>query len=117
MPLKSPKAVQFKAGGETYSVRLGFAAICRIEQEADVPFPQFIASIGGNAARVSDVLTVFHAMMLRNGGSEPFEDVTKDEAAALVDELGFEKVVDLIGKAVEASPLFKTAQPVRGAGA
>lgn len=119
MAIKTAEAVEFKVGVETYSVRMGFHALCRIEEDLGVPFEQFIGQLQGkNGVRISHLLTIFHALMLGNAGDKPMENVTKAETAEIIDVLGVERVMEIIAAAIEASPLFKADEnPVRGAGA
>jgi len=115
---QTAKPVEFKVGEETFSLKLGFSAVCRMEEEFDMGFLRIVQEVFGGEMRMAQLLTVFHACMLRDAGSVADEDVTRAEAADIIDKLGVDKVADLIRRAIEASPLSATkpGKRVRGAG-
>lgn len=116
--------IEFMVGDETFSLRMGFAAICALERAYDRPFGQVVGDVMGGEMRFTDLRTIFHACMLREGPTgSGIEDVSIEEAATIVDRIGFEMVGSLLSRALAECPLFAAPKPeksmkprVRGAG-
>lgn len=97
--------VTFTVGVDTYTLRMGFNAICDLEEKYDIAFPKFLADLSGPGMRFGRVLGLFHALLKRE-----HPDMTEERAAALFEALGVEKATELMGTAVETSPLMQTAE-------
>lgn len=113
--------IEFDVDGQTYSLRLGFAAIVRLERAHDKPIGAIMRKLSGDEMRFDDLLTLFHACMVRDAGiGDGTENVSIDEAAQLVDTLGLDRTMALVNQAVEESPIFSKPEvekpKVRGAG-
>lgn len=93
----------FKIGVDTYTLRLGFRAICAVEEELDTGFIALIARMGGGELRIGHIVALFRAML-----STDHPEITRERAEALMEELGVERAGTLINEAIEKSSIFAT---------
>jgi hypothetical protein len=88
--------VTFEASGKTYTFKLGTFAQAAIEAKTKQNIFKFFAQ-AQEAFGVADILTVFHAGLLRA------HNLTEDEVADLIDELGMARVGEIMGEALNAA--------------
>jgi ATP:corrinoid adenosyltransferase len=97
--------ITFDADGKRFTACFGFGAMAAIEEKFDLPFMQVVqrafpqgekatAEERGAQVRFSDIATFFEAMLQKH------HDLTMAEIHDLIDDLGLQKVVDLIGRAL-----------------
>lgn len=83
-------AVTIQAGGKTQVLRLTTRAMMRLEDAFDLPVDQVFSQLSENP-KVGTLVTILATMMADGKGAE------RDDAADLIDEIGFE----VAGKAIE----------------
>lgn len=93
----------FKIGVDTYTLRLGFRAICAVEEELDTGFIALISRMGSGELRIGHIVALFCAML-----STEHPDITRERAEVLMEELGVERAGTLMNEAIEKSKLFAT---------
>jgi hypothetical protein len=119
--------VKFEATGRAWRFKFGFDALCRLEEEYDLPFQHVISRVmpelavadledpDGIAAavtaaasniRMSDV----RAILMAGVG----EDITRQQAADIVDELGVDTVFDIFRKSIAGGVAGGEGGPRKG---
>lgn len=89
-------SVTVDAGGVTHRLRLTTTGMMRVEDRFDEDIISFVQAMEARP-RIGRLVALLAACM-NDGGGAP-----DDEAAALMDEVGFEKVGDLLGRVVTAA--------------
>lgn len=90
--------------GETFTLRLGFNAMCDVEEELGRGFLELAEDMRQGKVRLTDLLAIFHACFRDNHpGAE------RARVVAIVESIGPQRMGELIGRCVETSPVF--AQP------
>jgi hypothetical protein len=93
--------VGFEVGGKSYVFKLGTYAQAILERRVKMPWPKFF-SRPEDQWGVDDTLTVFWAGLSRR------HDLTTEDVADLIDELGADRVREVLAEA------FKLANPEAG---
>lgn len=88
--------VSFEAGGKTYVFKLGTHTLAAIEERAKMPFFKFF-NRKPEEWGVRDMVIIFDC-----GLSEKYE-LTVKQVAGLMDELGHEKVGNIIAEAMNSA--------------
>lgn len=84
-------SVTIDAGGKAEVLRLPTKAMARLESEYDgMTFFQFWEGVAASP-RITDMVAILAAMMNNGDGAD------RDAAADLIDQIGFEAAVDIIG--------------------
>jgi hypothetical protein len=86
--------VTFEAAGKTFTFKLGTFAQAAIEAKTKQSIFKFF-NRGADDFGVADMLTVFHAGLLRA------HHLTEDEVGDIIDELGMARVGEIIGEALK----------------
>jgi len=93
--------ISFEAGGDRHVLKIDINSLARIEDECDVQSALDVFERLEKRPSFRDLRVVLWALLQ--------EDLSIDEAGELAGELGIERVVELIAKAVEAA--FPSNQP------
>lgn len=83
----------FEAGGSTRELRFTANNLCRLEEATGRGVTEIAAGMA-NGMRISDL-----RMMLWAG----IDGISLDQAGEIIDEIGFERIGDLIGEAFTAA--------------
>ena len=97
----SPK---FNVGGIDYEAYFGLAAAVQVEEATGEPFLEVVQTMASGKVRIGTLAKLFHA-----GLAKHHSDTTEAQAIELAEELGFDRLGEVLLAAVEASPLFKAA--------
>ncbi len=91
-------AVELKAGGKVYRLRLTTNSICRLEERAGTGIFELVDR-ASDPKRISvrDIRLLFWAALLSE------HDLTEEEAGALMDSVGWSAVNDAIARTVVAA--------------
>ena len=105
-PLKGE--VAFDVEGKSYTLRIDFAAMAKIEGLTEKTFPEFAAQFSdASKIKVSDVILFFWV-----GLSRHHPDLTRDQAADLMQDMGpIDITVALIAKAMARGQQEAAAKP------
>ena len=105
--------VRFEALGQAWRFRFGFGALCALEEEFDQPFMLILArcfpEIGLAAADEATIMAARVrvragdlAGILVAGLSENHPGITRAQVAEIVDDIGLEKVAEILRSVVAA---------------
>lgn len=86
--------VSFQAAGKSYIFKFGTSAQAALEDQVKMPWPKFF-SRNSEAFGISDLLNVFYAGLYRQ------HHLTIDEVADLIDELGQDKVGEIVAEGLK----------------
>jgi hypothetical protein len=90
--------VSLEVGGKTYMLVLGTYALAALERRKQMPWPQLIKRVGEGQAGYDDILAMFHCGLLRH-----HRQITEEQAADMIDAVGIETAVKVIGEALKLS--------------
>ena len=101
-----PNAIpSFDVGGKTYRTYFGLAAACQVEAATGgAPFLDTIQTMASGKVSMTTLAKLFHA-----GLAKHHPGVDEAQAIELMEELGFDRLGDVLLAAVEASPVFQGA--------
>ena len=86
--------IEFKANGTPYTLKMGTLAMARYERASGESIIDGLTKLETNPS-ILTILGLFRAALS--------ETLTEEEAADVIDELGFAHAVDLLGKAAARS--------------
>lgn len=98
--------VPIELGGRKYTFVLGTYALAALERRMRMPWPRIFKRASDGEWGIDDVLAVVHCGLLRHQ-----RDITEEQVADLIDEVGLERINTIISEAI------KLTQPEGGAGA
>ncbi|MFB0875338.1 MULTISPECIES: hypothetical protein [unclassified Sphingobium] len=121
---KNPAPVTVKIGAETYTMHLGIAALIYLEKAIGVPVAELKDVL--DKPKLEHVRELVAALLVEHHPQSRIADITLGLSAALgrvanvtadpaeqarlanrlIDAIGLEATMDIVGKAMEASPHF-----------
>jgi Phage tail tube protein, GTA-gp10 len=88
--------VPLEAGGKRYTFVLGTYALAALERRMKMPWPKLFKRAADGDWGIDEILATVHAGLLRH-----HRQITEEQVADLIDELGIERINDVLSEAIK----------------
>ena len=88
--------VPLEVGGKSYTFVLGTYALAALERRMKMPWPKLFKKAADGEWGINEILATVHAGLLRH-----HRDLTEEHVADLIDQVGIERINDMLGEAIK----------------
>lgn len=88
--------VPLEVDGKRYTFVLGTYALAALERRMKMQWPKLFKKAADGEWGINEILATVHAGMLRHQ-----RDMTEEQAADLIDQVGLERINEMLGEAIK----------------